>query len=149
MRLKSASIFLSAIVAVALVGCQSAADPLVGTWVADMDLSGMKGTMEATYGADKSFKMNGQLKNEMMEMDMTQTGTWEKVEGDKVKITLTNVDVKAGGPNAAQIQPMLDQQKGKMLEDANKAPATAITFEGNDKITQSVQGQTLTFNRKK
>ncbi len=157
MRKLSLSLFAVAIAAAAFVGsgCSSAAaDPLVGTWTSELNQSGMTGTAETVYGADKSFSSVMTMKSPMGALNVNQKGKWAYEDGKKVKITLESADFNLTGGDEASKKSFNDSfntpaAKAEMIKKANESPATEIVWKGNDEFSTSLQGQSMVFKRKK
>lgn len=136
-------------------GCQSAADPIVGNWIADVNFSGTTGTAEATYGADGSFSATTKIKSPMGqgEIQAIQKGKWAYDDNKNLKVTLDSMETKLVG-GTPELKKIIEgantpEQKAAMIEQANKAPATKVTWKGNDEFTTSMNNQALVFKRKK
>ena len=135
-----------ALAALVVAGCQSA-DPMVGTWTTQTSMMGSPGTVEATFGADGSYRSESKFDVAGNTLTMSDTGSWKYVDGKKLKLTLATMDVKLASPNPT-MQSMIEGQKDRVIAAFNAAPAGDVKVEGKDKVTLSLGGQAVTFTRK-
>ena len=157
--MRKLSLCVSAVLAASILaslGCSSAAaDPIVGSWTADLSAGGTTGMAEYTFNGDKSFSgtFKGKLPTGTGEMQATQTGKWEYDADKKLKVTVSSMDLKLVGATPEMEKMLADantpESKKKMVDEANKAPSSAVTWKGNDEFSATLSGQALTFKRKK
>ena len=136
---------------------------IVGSWVASepavMNEGGMTITMSdmsATYNKDKTaagkgaMKMTGPGLPMALEMSMTTESTWV-IEGDKLKETITNADIKmiTKIPGMPDMSGMIAEQMKQLQDLANKINQTNInSCEAGAALVGSVWPKTDLAQRK-
>lgn len=148
--------FLSALLLaiVALIGCGSSGNKIVGTWTGkDMPNLPKGSEVTFTFGSPDSLSMKMVMDQPPVgKIGMEFVGTY-KMSGDMMTINIKDVKIDTSGVKkemADMVKQQLESTKGKMLEEINKENQQTITWEGNDKFSvKSAKGQSTSFTRVK